>query len=325
MDANSIFIYKTIKKTNPHIQILTELVYNTNIAFLVPKKNDLNYVFSTLFAAGEVYISSIIDKLTAQAYYNPYIVTLVQMILKGGASASKQKGNDLISSNLWQIDCPEECFNKTFEHLFEFLLDRNLLALGLYRQPGAQDNKTSYVYTNPEGATISSHDKVFVLAHEIQAPVNSGAVQIDKGIGATTDNQIVFSNYAEGEVTPLPDYYGNTQLEEKDDSQEYQQMNNREDTREEEMNDVMGAEESDLKQKGGDDLDEDQSASSSLAIMKTVVNNLHQNLDRIQDRLDNINEGFQNQNDCVEKTIKTQTKDFIEKNAQNLKKGQPLK
>jgi hypothetical protein len=77
MDANSIFIYKTIKKTNPHIQILTELVYNTNIAFLVPKKNDLNYVFSTLFAAGEVYISSIIDKLTAQAYYNPYIVTLV--------------------------------------------------------------------------------------------------------------------------------------------------------------------------------------------------------------------------------------------------------
>jgi len=65
LDAKSIFIYKAIRKTNPHIQILTELVYNTNIDFLVPKKNNFSYVFSTLFAAGEVYISSIIDTLTA--------------------------------------------------------------------------------------------------------------------------------------------------------------------------------------------------------------------------------------------------------------------
>jgi len=52
-------------------------VYNTNIDFLVSKRNNLPYVFSTLFAAGEVYISSIIDTLTAQAFYNPHIVTIV--------------------------------------------------------------------------------------------------------------------------------------------------------------------------------------------------------------------------------------------------------
>lgn len=77
LDAKSIFIYKAIWKINPHIQILTELVYNTNIDFLVPKRNNLPYVFSTLFAAGEVYISSIIDTITAQAFYNPHIVTIV--------------------------------------------------------------------------------------------------------------------------------------------------------------------------------------------------------------------------------------------------------
>ena len=65
LDAKSIFIYKAIWKCNPHIQILTELVYNTNIDFLVPKRNNLSYQFSTLYAAGEVYISSIIDTLTA--------------------------------------------------------------------------------------------------------------------------------------------------------------------------------------------------------------------------------------------------------------------
>jgi len=41
------------------------------------------------------------------------------------------------------------------------------VAIGLYRQPGATDNKTPYVYTNPEGATVTMHDKVFVLAKEI--------------------------------------------------------------------------------------------------------------------------------------------------------------
>lgn len=30
---------------------------------------------------------------------------------------------------------PEECVNKTFDRLFKFLLERNLIALGLYRLP----------------------------------------------------------------------------------------------------------------------------------------------------------------------------------------------
>lgn len=36
-DAESIFIYKAIKKINPSIQIMIELVYSSNIEFLLEK------------------------------------------------------------------------------------------------------------------------------------------------------------------------------------------------------------------------------------------------------------------------------------------------
>jgi hypothetical protein len=66
LDAESIYIYKAIKKCNREVQIITELVYQSNIDFLMPslKSNLHNHKFTTLFAAGEVYISSIIDTLT---------------------------------------------------------------------------------------------------------------------------------------------------------------------------------------------------------------------------------------------------------------------
>ena len=36
LDAESIFIYKAIKKCNKDLQIMTELVFSSNIEFLLP-------------------------------------------------------------------------------------------------------------------------------------------------------------------------------------------------------------------------------------------------------------------------------------------------
>lgn len=48
-DAESIFIYKAIKKINPSIQIMIELVYSSNIEFLLNKdfkyQNEFKYEF----------------------------------------------------------------------------------------------------------------------------------------------------------------------------------------------------------------------------------------------------------------------------------------
>ena len=58
--------------------------------------------------------------------------------------------------------------NKTYDKLFKFLLEKQLIALGLYRLPGAADNKYPYVFTNPEPHTnITLRDRVFVLGNHI--------------------------------------------------------------------------------------------------------------------------------------------------------------
>jgi hypothetical protein len=83
------------------LQIFTELSYSSNIDFLLPKsKNNSDYTLSTLFAAGEVYIAATIDTITAQAFYNPHVVTILQQILvgKGERSITEQVEMDVMSS-----------------------------------------------------------------------------------------------------------------------------------------------------------------------------------------------------------------------------------
>lgn len=41
-----------------------------------------------LYAAGQVYISTTIDTLTCQTYYNPHILTILQQILTGGKQSN---------------------------------------------------------------------------------------------------------------------------------------------------------------------------------------------------------------------------------------------
>jgi|LauGreDrversion4_2_1035121.scaffolds.fasta_scaffold148680_2 hypothetical protein len=66
IDARTIFIHKVIKKLNPTLQIFSEITFQSNIDFILPKsRRPENFNFSTLFAAGEVYIASTIDTLTS--------------------------------------------------------------------------------------------------------------------------------------------------------------------------------------------------------------------------------------------------------------------
>ena len=77
--------------------------------------------------------------------------------------------DDFTQSNIWQIPVPEECISKNYDKLFKFLLQRDLLALGLYRLAGASDNKYPYVCTNPAATiSLSVRDRVFVLGHHIR-------------------------------------------------------------------------------------------------------------------------------------------------------------
>jgi hypothetical protein len=58
LDAETVFTYKAIKKVNKRVQIMSELVFSSNIDFLLHNENEPGATeLSPLFAAGEVYIS----------------------------------------------------------------------------------------------------------------------------------------------------------------------------------------------------------------------------------------------------------------------------
>ena len=177
IDSERIFIYKAIKNCNPNIQIMTELIFESNIEYLLPryelsqlKPNKVIYNVTSVFSSGEVYVNSIIDSLTGQAYYNKHIVTIIHQLLTGGKNVNSTirkicEDVGLKSSNFWQTDIPEKFINKTFGELYDEFCENNLVILGLYRLPGARDNNTGYVYTKPKAETKITHrDKVFVLA-----------------------------------------------------------------------------------------------------------------------------------------------------------------
>ena len=178
IDSERIFIYKAIKNCNPKIQIMTELIFESNIEYLLPPNeishlNPDNIIYNTtsVFSSGEVYINSIIDSLTAQAYYNKHIVTIVHQLLTEGKSNVNSmirkicEDVGLKSSNFWQTDIPEKFINKTFGELYDEFCENNLVILGIYRLQGARDNNTGYIYTKPKDDTIVTHrDKAFVLA-----------------------------------------------------------------------------------------------------------------------------------------------------------------
>ena len=178
-DNNRIFIYKAIKKCNPNIQVMIELAFESNIEYLLEQdelvtlKSDLNYNNTRVFSSGEIYINSIIDSLTAQAYYNNHIVTIIHQLLVGERHSENSEmiriceNIGLKSSNFWQIRIPDKFIEKTFGELYDEFCDRNLIILALYRLPGSTDNYSGYVFTKPSSDVIITHkDRVFVLGEK---------------------------------------------------------------------------------------------------------------------------------------------------------------
>lgn len=104
VDADTIFIYKTVRLLNPNIQIITELASINTISFLSVSKNNYlqkyGYLASEPFASGEIYISTMLDTLICQAYYNPFIISILDQMVLGNASLTNNKRGIYMSSKL---------------------------------------------------------------------------------------------------------------------------------------------------------------------------------------------------------------------------------
>ena len=197
-DSRVLFIYKSIKKLNSSIQIITELLHTSNIELLLtskslkklynesnnmnPKNNssqtqisdendyktNLSYDITPVYAAGEVYLPTVIDRITSQISYNSNLLTILNLILIGEKPPEKPADKklaqliELSGSNLYLI--PSEQKNESFNDMFKRLLIKyGMISIALYRKN--EQESFYYVYTNPKKTTlVRKNDMVFVLS-----------------------------------------------------------------------------------------------------------------------------------------------------------------
>jgi len=113
---------------------------------------EVNYV------GGKTQTSTILDSIIAQSLFNQHIIQVVDKFL--GRSIFQIRV-DSIQYFKQKIDSSEKV---SYKEVFQFLLQQNLIGLGLYRYTLYQNRDLNYVYTNPEADTeIRNDDKIFVL------------------------------------------------------------------------------------------------------------------------------------------------------------------
>ena len=131
VDADTIFIYKTVKLLNPSINIITELASISTISFLQLSRNNYvqkyGWIVSEPFASGEIFVSTMLDTLICQAYYNPFITAILDQMILGDATLSRKakktyQAMKLQQSNLFLINVPSKFQEKTFGELYDALV-----------------------------------------------------------------------------------------------------------------------------------------------------------------------------------------------------------
>ena len=258
VDSKALFIYKSIKKLNNSIQIITELLRTNDIEFLLSSRHlkklykdsfrtlkkleksqnsqsqihddnesngeNLHYEHTSVYAAGEVYLPSIVDKITSQIFYNSNLLTILNLLLRGERPPEKKADKklaqmfDLKGTNLFLIPC--EPRNESFSDMFKRLLNKySMISVALYRKNEAEN--FYYVYTNPKKTTlIRETDMVFVLSSteniiaiyeknlvdvNIQQKYNDGVSNEDNIINIENSNQPFIKAFQEAVQNQLKD------------------------------------------------------------------------------------------------------------------------
>ena len=125
------------------------------------KKN--GHYHTEIYAMGETYISSVMDTLIAQAFYNSALIAVLDQVIVGNTSVSSDIEE---SSNLFPLRIPTTFKGRTFSELFNFLCEKKcIIALGLYRYNSTTPTTKPYIVTNPPvDLILTDRDMVFVLA-----------------------------------------------------------------------------------------------------------------------------------------------------------------
>ena len=188
VDADSIFIFKAIKKEAKKALIIADLISSKSIEYLSDiseqEIEDTNFWLYKAFSSGEIYIQSMLDTLICQAFYNPYILNIISQLMLGESAFkfSIEISNRLnklkylkSSLNLYKVNFLLKKFNYskeeetpeiTFKTLFEFLIDKKMIAIAILRYDAESKHKFVFM-APPQDITINKDfDEVYVISSE---------------------------------------------------------------------------------------------------------------------------------------------------------------
>jgi len=127
--------------------------------------------FTPSFAAGRIYWTSSLDALICQAFYNPFMIPLIEELVSGSLSQrseeSSKRAVEMKRSSVYQLKLPTELAGKSFEHAYKHLCVANIVLIGLLRSPETLSAPMPYVLTAPPppGTFLHARDRLFVLSH----------------------------------------------------------------------------------------------------------------------------------------------------------------
>ena len=190
IDAESIFIFKAIKKETNNTLIIADLISSKSIEYLSDiteqEIEDTGYWLYKSFSAGEIYISSMLDTLICQAFYNPYILNIISQLMLGESAFKfpieiSNRLNQMkylkSSLNLYRINFLLKKYNFSqekgneveeinFKILFEFLIDKKMIPIAILRYVNDIGHKFVFMAPPPETIININYDKVYVISSE---------------------------------------------------------------------------------------------------------------------------------------------------------------
>lgn len=167
---------QSIAKVRPGVPIVCEIDNGANVTFLCAsaKANDEKqeswaFTMTAPFASGAVYVDSLQDKLSVQAYYNTNLLRIIRELVIGQAEDGEYSEYNVLPSHLTFTRVPPQFNGKSFIQLFEHLMLKNLaLPIAVYRSAPwgehVSDSQMPYVLTNPNSDLLmNSNDFLYTL------------------------------------------------------------------------------------------------------------------------------------------------------------------
>ena len=158
-DSGVLQIIRIIDEHFPAAQYTVEIVDDNNLKFL-DKQNaevvdsSLPFICNTKYASGQVFLSSVLDAIIAQAYFNETLFDVLDKLIFGGTAGSESSIQENCKLNMVVIDA-ELGGRTTFAQFFQACFDlagAAVIPIGIYRQPNSLllGNESPYIITNPD-------------------------------------------------------------------------------------------------------------------------------------------------------------------------------